>query len=117
MKPFRSMIASSVLLALGSVASAQQAVQLKIAAQPLNDALAEFAQQSGLQLIASSELTKGMKAAALEGSDQAAGRERAELPVRQCSNRGGACGERYLDHFEKDFGRSVEVDGDPPRAD
>src|SRR5687767_1740782 len=68
MKAFRNAMTTLVLLALGSVALAQESVQLKITAQPLGDALAEFAQQTGLQLIASSELTRGIRSEAVEGN-------------------------------------------------
>ena len=67
MRSIHKSFVSGVLLALGTVASAQDAVQLKISAQPLGYALAEFAQQTGLQLIASSELTQGLKTEGLEG--------------------------------------------------
>lgn len=50
-----------------SPAGEPQKYQLKIAGQPLGDALQEFSRQSGIQVIFFSRLTDGLRAPALEG--------------------------------------------------
>src|SRR5204863_9173481 len=43
-------------------------IVFSISAQPLSDALTQFAQQTGLQLIVPTSLVKGLKAPAVSGS-------------------------------------------------
>ncbi len=68
----RSVLILGCALVLAGPATAEdraagQPVSLKIAAQPLADALAEFAQQTGLQMIVSSKVARNLMAPPLSG--------------------------------------------------
>lgn len=73
MKSFVRTLSIATLMALGGLALAQQpaqaAMKLDIQAQPISDALNEFARQSGLQVFfLASQETQGVMSTALRGS-------------------------------------------------
>ncbi len=73
MKRIFARLAVFALIACGlsaQAATTEQAVAFRIAAQPLDSALVEFSRQSGLQLVVSSETTRGKSSQGVQGSFQ-----------------------------------------------